>query len=53
MLQDNTTVTPNAINLSTDASADISELTAPSMPVQIYREQDIQARINISQYPTP
>ena len=47
MSQDNTTGTPNDINLSTDASVDISEVTAPSTPVQIEREQDIQARINI------
>ena len=53
MLQDNTTGTPNEINLSTDVSVDISEVTAPSTPVQIEREQEIQARINIGQYPTP
>ena len=35
MLQDNTTGTPNEINLSTDASIDISEVTTPSKPVQI------------------
>ena len=53
MLQDNTTGTPNDINLSTDDSVDISEVTAASTPVQIEREQEIQARINIGQYPTP
>ena len=53
MSQDNTTGTPNDINLSTDASVEISEVTAPSKPVQIEREQEIKAWINIGQYPTP
>ena len=53
MSQDKTTSTPNEINLPTDASVEISEVTAPSTPVQIEREQEIQARINIGQYPTP
>ena len=53
MLHDNTTGTLNGINISTDASVGISEVTAPSMPVQIGREQEIQAWINIGQYPTP
>ena len=53
MSQDNTTGTQNDINLSTDASVDISEVTAPSTPVQIEIEQEIQAWINIGRYPTP
>ena len=52
MSQDNTTGTPNDITLSTNASFDISEVTAPSTHVQIEREQDTQAQINIGQYPT-
>ena len=53
MSHHNTTGTPNDINLSTDSSVDISEVTAPSTSVQIEREQEIQAQINIGQYPTP
>ena len=39
MSQDNTTGTPNDINISTDYSVDISEVSTPSTPVQIEREQ--------------